>query len=83
MGDTNKIRVLETLHESSHKEVIEELEKCLAIAKDDPEIHTVIVCLEDRSKNVTTYWSPCEDRAWLGSRLVLAGMRRMGFKTGG
>ncbi|KKN66907.1 hypothetical protein LCGC14_0466820 [marine sediment metagenome] len=81
MADTSKIRVLETRHQGNHREVVKQLKECLAIAKDDPEIHTVIVCLEDRSKNVTTYWSPCEDRAWLGSRLILAGMRRMGFKT--
>ena len=79
--NTSKIRVLEPRHQGNHREVVKQLEECLAIAKDDPEVHTVIVCLEDRSKNVTTYWSPCEDRAWLGSRLILAGMRRMGFKT--
>ena len=75
------IRVIETLHQASHKEVIEELEKCLAIAKDNPEIHTVIVCMEDRSKNVAIHWSTCDDRAYLGSRLMLAGMKRMGVKT--
>jgi len=81
MADTSKIRVLETRHQGNHQEVVKQLEECLAIAKDDPEIYTVVVCLEDRSKNVTTYWSACEDRAYLGSRMILAGMRRMGFKT--
>lgn len=80
-ADTSKIRVLETRHQGNHREVVKQLEECLAIAKDDQEIHTVIICMEDRSKNVTTYWSPCEDRAYLGSRLMLAGMRRMGVKT--
>lgn len=81
MAETNKIRVLETRHQGDHREVVKQLEECLVIAKDDLEIHTVIVCLEDRSKTLTTYWSPCDDRAYLGSRLMLAGMKRLGFKT--
>lgn len=81
MKATDKIRVLETRHESNHKEVIEELEKCLSIARDDPSIHTVVICMEDRSKNVEIRWSTCDDRAYLGSRLMLAGLKRMGMKT--
>ena len=80
---TDKIHVIETRHEAVHKEVIEELEKCLAIARDDPSIHTVIICMEDRKKNVEIHWSTCDDRAYLGSRLMLAGLKRMGVKTGG
>ena len=82
MKATDKIRVLETRHEADHKEVVEQLEECLAIAKKNPEIHTVIVCMEDRSKNLSTYWNSCDDRAYLGSRLMLAGMRRLGVKIG-
>ena len=78
---TDKIHVLETRYEASHKEVIEELEKCLAIARDNPSIHTVVICMEDRQKNVEIHWSTCDDRAYLGSRLMLAGLKRMGVKT--
>ncbi len=81
MGDTSKIRVLETRHQGSHREVVKQLEECLAIAKDDPSIHTVVICMEDRSKNVKIHWSTCDDRAYLGSRLMLAGLKLMGVKT--
>jgi hypothetical protein len=80
MKATDKIRVLETLPQADHREVVEQLQKCLRIAKSDPSIKTVIVCMEDRSKNITTYWTTCEDRAQLGSRLILAGLRHMGMK---
>ena len=77
---TDKIRVLETRHEAAHKEVVGQLKECLAIAKSDPSIQTVIVCTEDRSKNIAMYWTACEDRAYLGSRLMLAGLRFLGLK---
>ncbi len=77
---TDKIRVLETRHQADHKEVVEQLEECLAIAKKNPDIHTVIVCMEDSQKTVSYYWSACDDRAYLGSRLILAGLRRLGLK---
>lgn len=81
MKTTSKIRVLETLHESYHKEVVEQLEECLAIAKKSPGVSSVVVCMDYRSKHIETYWSTCEDRAQLGSRMILAGLRRMGMKT--
>ena len=83
MADTSKIRVLETLHQSAHKEVIKQLEECLADARNDTSIRHVVVCMEGSKKTVTTYWTGCEDRALLGSRLILAGMKRMGLKTEG
>ncbi len=80
MKATDKIRVLETLHQSDHKEVVDQLKECLRIAKDDPSIKTVIVCMEDRVKTVTYYWSTCDDRAYLGSRLIAAGLKRLGLR---
>ena len=77
---TDKIRVLETLHESYHKEVVEQLKECLAIAKKSPGVRSVVVCMEYGSKDIETYWTACEDRAKLGSRMMLAGLRRMGMK---
>ena len=75
-----KIRVLETLHETYHKEVIGQLKECLAVAKKSPNVRSVVVCMEYSSKDITMYWTPCEDRAQIGSRMILAGLRRMGMK---
>jgi len=75
-----KIRVLETLQESYRKEVIGQLQECLAIAKNSPKIRSVVVCMEYSSKDIAMYWTACEDRAQLGSRMILAGFRRMGMK---
>jgi hypothetical protein len=80
MKATNKIRVLETLHESYHKEVVEQLQECLAIAKKSPSVRSVVVSMEYSSKDIEMYWTSCEDRAKLGSRMILAGLRRMGMK---
>ena len=77
---TSKIRVLETLHESYHKEVVEQLKECLSIAKNNQTVRSVIVSMEYSSKEIEMYWTTCEDRAQLGSRLILAGLRRMGIK---
>jgi len=77
---TDKIRVLETLDESYHKEVVGQLEECLAIAKESPSVRSVVVCMDYSSKDIEMYWSTCEDRAKLGSRMILAGLRRMGMK---
>jgi hypothetical protein len=77
---TDKIRVLETLPQAYHREVVEQLKECLRIAKETPNIRSVIVAMEDSEKTVSSYWSPCEDRAQLGSRLMLMGLRRMGLK---
>ena len=79
---TDKIRVLTTKDEYLHQGVVTELEECLADVKANPRIKTVIVCMEDRAGNLTTRWTGYDDRALFGSRLVLAGIRRMGFKTG-
>ena len=79
---TGKIRALKTKNEYWHQDAVTELEGCLADVKANPEVTTVIVCMEDRSGNLSFRWSGCEDRAKFGSRLMLAGMRRMGFKTG-
>ena len=79
MADTSKIRVLKTKNEYWHQDVLTELEECLADVKANPSISTVLVCMEDRSGNMTTRWSGGQDRAKFGSRLILAGMRRMGF----
>ena len=79
--ETSNIRVLETRHDLYHKDAINELEECLEEIKGNPEINTVIVCTEDRSGTFVTRWSRCEDRARIGSRLMLAGLKRMGFKT--
>lgn len=76
-----KIRVLETLHESYRKEVIGQLKECLSIAKNSPNVRGVVVCMEYGSKDIETYWTTCEDRAQLGSRMILAGLRRMGMKS--
>ena len=81
MADTSKIRVLKTKNEYWHQDVLTELKECLADVKADPNISTVIICTEDRAGEVRMRWSGCEDRAKFGSRLILAGMRRMGFKT--
>lgn len=83
MADTSKIRVLKTRHQGDHQEVVEQLEECLAIAKNDTSIGSVIVSMEDRNKTVVTYWTGCGDRAQFGSRLILAGLKRLGVKTGG
>lgn len=80
MKATGKIRVLETLHESYHKEVVEQLQECLAIAKKSPSVRSVVVSMEYSSKDIEMYWTSCEDRAKLGSRMILAGLRRMGMK---
>ncbi|KKL81556.1 hypothetical protein LCGC14_1993570 [marine sediment metagenome] len=80
MKATDKIRVLETLQESYHKEVVEQLKECLAMAKESPSVRSVVVCMEYSSKDIETYWTTCEDRAKLGSRMMLAGLRRMGMK---
>ena len=80
MKATDKIRVLETLPQAYHKEVVAQLKECLKVAKSDHSIRTVIVCMEDSSKTVTYYWSACDDRAYLGSRLVAAGLKRLGVK---
>jgi len=82
MPDTSKIRVLETRHQLQHQDAISMLEECLDRAKKNGNIHTVVICMEDNSKNLSIYWSSAEDRAWIGSRLILAGMKRMGFGTG-
>ncbi len=76
-----KIRVLETLQEAYRKEVIEQLKECLAIAKNSRGVRSVVVCMEYTSKDITMYWTACEDRAQLGSRMILAGLRRMGMKA--
>ena len=78
----DKITVLTTKNEFWHQDAVTELEECLADVKANPRISTVMVCMEDRSRGLITRWSGCEDRALFGSRLVLAGIRRMGFKTG-
>ena len=75
-----KIRVLETLHESYRKEVIGQLKECLAIAKNSHNIRSVVVCMEYSSKDISMYWTSSEDRAQVGSRMILAGLRRMGMK---
>ncbi|KKK72358.1 hypothetical protein LCGC14_2904680 [marine sediment metagenome] len=80
MKATDKIRVLDTLPQAYHKEVVDQLKECLKVAKSDHSIRTVIVCMEDSQKTVSYYWSICEDRAYLGSRLILAGLRRLGLK---
>ena len=77
---TSKIRVLETLQEAYHKEVVGQLRECLTIAKRNPNVSSVVVCLEYSSKDIETYWSVCGDRINLGSRMILAGLRRMGMK---
>lgn len=75
-----KIRVLETLHDAYRKEVIGQLKECLAIAKNSPNIRSVVVCMEHSTKDIAMYWTSSEDRAQLGSRMILAGLRRMGMK---
>ena len=81
MPDTNKIRVLETRHDLYHKDAINLLEECLEEIRGNPAINTIIVCTEDSSGGFITRYSRCEDRARFGSRLILAGMKRMGVKT--
>ena len=80
MKATDKIRVLETVRQADHKEVVEQLEECLAIAKESPSVRSVVICMEYSSKEIEMYWTTCEDRAKLGSRMMLAGLRRMGMK---
>ena len=80
MKATNKIRVLDTLPQAYHKEVVAQLKECLKVAQSDPSIRTVIVCMEDSQKTISYYWSACDDRAYLGSRLVAAGLKRLGLK---
>jgi len=79
----DNIRVIETKHDLYHKDAINLLEECLEEIRGNPEMNTVIVCTEDSSGNFITRYSRCEDRARFGSRLILAGMKRMGFKIGG
>ena len=76
---TDKIRVLETLPQADHREVVEQLEECLRLAKADHSVRTVVVLLESQ-KTVSYYWTGCNDRAVLGSRLIAAGLKRMGLK---
>ena len=78
----SEIRVLKTIHEGWHQDAVNELEECLADVKGNPDVNTVIVCMEDRVGHLSIRWSGCEDRARLGSRLMLAGLRRMGLQTG-
>jgi hypothetical protein len=80
---SDKIHVLETRNEIRHQDAISMLEECLDRAKKNPSIHTVVICMEDKAKNLGIYWSSSEDRAWIGSRLILAGMKRLGFTTVG
>ena len=81
MADTSKIRVLKTRREHWHQDVLTELKECFAEVKTNPNISTVIICTEDQAGEIRMRWSGCEDRAKFGSRLILAGMRRMGLKT--
>ena len=76
---TDKIRVLETRHESDHREVVGQLKECLRVAKTDHSVRTVIVLMESH-KTVSYYWTGCDDRAVLGSRLIAAGLKYMGLK---
>ena len=80
MKATDKIRVLETLPQTYHREVVDQLKECLKVAKDDPSIRTVIVCMEDSQKTIFYYWSACDDRTYLGSRLVAVGLKRLGLR---
>ena len=78
---TDKIRVLETRQQLQHQDAVSLLEECLDRAKKNPNIHTVVICMEDNAKNLGIYWSSSEDRARIGSRLILAGLKRLGFQT--
>lgn len=78
---TDKIRVLETCQQLQHQDAVSLLEECLDRAKKNPNIHTVVICMEDNAKNLGIYWSSSEDRARIGSRLILAGLKRLGFQT--
>ena len=82
MKATDKIRVLETRQMAHHKATIQRLEDCLADVRENPEVNSVIICMEDRAGVLSIYWSNCEDRMRLGSKLMYAGMKRMGVKTG-